>query len=84
MIVHCNYTWSSSLYCYYVRNDYREPELTNDIVYEDDKCILKRIWKWEVNSVREDQEYDYNANGTGLLKVLMTGFAFNYYNMMTI
>lgn len=82
-IIFDNGFFLSSLYCYYVGNDYSEPELTNDIVYEDDKCILKRIWKWEVNSVREDQEYDYNAKGTGLLKVLMTGFAFNYYSTST-
>ena len=42
----------SSLLCYYEGTDYSEPELTDDIIYEDEKYILKRIWKWNANDIK--------------------------------
>lgn len=51
---------------------YSEPELTDEIVYADEKHQIRKIWKWNVNSLYEDGE-------TGLLKVLISGQAFNWY-----
>ncbi|MBP5469687.1 MAG: WG repeat-containing protein, partial [Candidatus Riflebacteria bacterium] len=82
-IIFDNGFFLSSLLCYYEGSDYSEPELTDDIIYEDENCILKRIWKWNVNSVYEDSDglwkkhNDYKITRTGLLKVLITGSAFN-------
>ena len=45
-----------------------EPEITNDVVYEDDKCIVKRIWKWNVSWITEEKE-------TSLLKVKYSDYS---------
>lgn len=58
--------------CYMESVPYSEPELTDEIVYADEKHQIRKIWKWNVNSLYEDGE-------TGLLKVLISGQAFNWY-----
>ena len=50
---------------------YSEPVLTNEQVYSDEKYIVRKLWTWNVKSLHEDQE-------TGLLKVLISGSAFNW------
>ena len=74
----------SSLRCYFDGTEYSEPEPTNDVIYEDEKCILKRIWKWNVNSILEAKESVWDENNIqfqekklDILKVLTTGWAFN-------
>lgn len=58
--------------CYMESVPYSEPELTDEIVYADEKHQIRKIWKWNVNSLYEDGE-------TGLLKVLISGQAFNWH-----
>ena len=58
--------------CYMESKPYSEPELVDEIVYSDESCQIRKLWKWEVNSLHEDNE-------TGLLKVLISGQAFNWY-----
>ena len=50
---------------------YSEPVLTNEQVYSDEKYIVRKLWTWNVKSLHEDRE-------TGLLKVLISGSAFNW------
>lgn len=58
--------------CYTESEPYSEPELTDAVVYVDEKYQIRKIWKWNVNSLHEDEE-------TCLLKVLISGQAFNWY-----
>lgn len=58
--------------CYLESKPYSEPELTDEIVYSDATHQVRNLWKWGVNSLYEDGE-------TGLLKVLISGQAFNWY-----
>ena len=51
---------------------YSEAELTDEVVYSDATHKIRKLWKWNVNSLYEDGE-------TGLLKVLISGQAFNWY-----
>ncbi len=62
----------SGMRCYMNSTLYSEPEQVDKIVYTDDKCQIRKLWKWNVNSLYEDNE-------TGLLKVLISGQAFNWY-----
>jgi len=48
---------------------YTEPIPTKEIVYEDEKYRLTRIWTWCVSSLYEDKE-------TGYLRVLLDGNSF--------
>ena len=58
--------------CYMESEPYSEPELINELVYSDAKQQIRKLWKWNVNFLDEDDE-------TGLLKVLISGHAFNQY-----
>lgn len=58
--------------CYIESEPYSEPELTDEIVYSDAAHQIRKLWKWDVNALYEDGE-------TGLLKVLISGQAFNWY-----
>ena len=58
--------------CYLESVPYSEPKLTDEIVYSDATHKIRKLWKWDVNSLYEDGE-------TGLLKVLISGQAFNWY-----
>ncbi len=62
--------------CYENSIPYSVPTIVDEIVYEDDNYKIKRIWKWNVNAIYEDSE-------TGLIKVLLSGSAFNYYGVST-
>lgn len=55
---------------------YTEPVQCDDIIYEDAHCCVNRLWTWEANALYEDRE-------TGLLKVLVSGQAFNWYGKST-
>ncbi len=58
--------------CYMESEPYSEPELTDEIVYSGAAHKIKKLWKWDVNALYEDGE-------TGLLKVLISGQAFNWH-----
>jgi hypothetical protein len=58
--------------CYLEGESYSEPEVAGESVYSDTTHQVKRLWQWNVNSLYEDGE-------TGLLKVLISGTAFNWY-----
>ena len=47
------------------------PELTDEVVYADKQHRIRKLWKWNVNTLYEDDE-------TGFLKVLISGQAFNW------
>lgn len=57
--------------CYLESEPYSEPELTDEIVYSDAAHRIRKLWTWNVNALHEDGE-------TGLLKVLISGLAFNW------
>lgn len=59
-------------HCYLESELYSEPELVDEVVYSDESHQIRKLWKWNVNSLHEDEE-------TGLLKVLISGQAFNWY-----
>lgn len=58
--------------CYIDSTPYSEPITTNELVYSDDLSQVRKLWFWKANSMYEDEE-------TGLLKVLLSGQAFNWY-----
>ncbi len=64
----------STMQCYEEGTFYSEPILCNEVIYKDSERKIKRLWKWNVNSLHEDKE-------TGLFKVLISGRAFNYYGV---
>lgn len=66
----------SALLCYEEGAPYAEPEPCDGIAYEDQQIKIKRLWKWKVNSIYEDEE-------TGLMKALISGLAFNYHGVST-
>lgn len=54
-----------------------EPKVVNDEIYEDEKGILKRIWKWNVDDIEEDKETSWlKASFTNLLDKNNYVFAF--------
>ena len=67
-----NEFYISGIRCYIESMPYSEPEFTDEVVYTDDTHKIRKIWKWNVDSLWEDDE-------TGLLKVLISGQAFNWY-----
>ena len=66
----------SVLKCYEEGTKYVEPDLCRDVVYEDDEYAVEKCWKWNVNSIYEDEE-------TGILMTLISGTAFNNYGTST-
>lgn len=66
----------SAMLCYEEGTDYTEPVVCNETIYKGQGFIVKRLWKWRVNSLYEDEE-------TGLFKTLISGMAFNYYGVST-
>lgn len=56
--------------CYTESEPFSEPELTDEVVYSDEKRTIRKLWTWNVKSMYEDNE-------TGLLKVLIAGDSFN-------
>ncbi len=58
--------------CYLESEAYSEPEFTDEIVYSDDKNQIRKLWKWNAGFLHEDKE-------TGLIQVLLSGHAFNWY-----
>lgn len=50
---------------------YTEPEQVDEIVYEDAAWRVRKLWRWKAKGLYEDEE-------TGLLRVLLSGLAFNY------
>lgn len=63
-------------FIYQESKPYTEPILKNEIVFEDEKQKVERLWVWHANGVHEDRE-------SGLYKVLLSGQAFNYYGVST-
>lgn len=66
----------SVLKCYEEGTAYVEPEICEDIVFENDEYAVEKCWKWNVNSIYEDDE-------TGVMKTLISGTAFNYCGVST-
>ena len=62
--------------CYENSTPFSAPTIVDETVYEDDSYLVKRIWKWNVNAIYEDEE-------TGLIKTLISGGAFNYGGIST-
>ncbi len=58
--------------CYLESVPYSEPEIVDEVIYSDETRQIRKIWKWNVKSLYEDAE-------TGLLEVLISGQAFNWY-----
>lgn len=67
-----NEMFISALLCYQEGVPFSEPEQAEQIVYEDDRHRLRKLWTWDAKSIYEDEE-------TGLLKTLISGEAFNWY-----
>lgn len=61
----------SAHWCYMNCPDFNEPEMCDDVLYEDDAVKLTRLWKVKANSI-------YKDSSTGLVKTLFKGTAFNY------
>lgn len=66
----------SVLKCYENSTQYSEPEICNDVVYEDQDFYVERSWKWNAKSVYREKE-------TEPLRVLIKGAAFNYDGIST-
>ena len=60
----------SVLKCYVEGEKYSQPKLCNEIIYEDEYIKLTCLWKWNVDSIREDEE-------TGLLTAYYAKDDFN-------
>ena len=58
--------------CYLESSPYSEPSSTDEVIYEDQRFRVRKVWEWSANSIWEDNE-------TGLLKVLLHGQALNGY-----
>ncbi len=56
---------------YLLGENYSEPKKINSVVYEDDNIRLTKAWSWNARGIYEDKE-------TGVLKVLLSGMAFNW------
>lgn len=55
---------------------YTEPEKCDELLYEDGRRELRRIWRWDIKAAYMDRE-------SGLLKILLSGRAFNYKGVST-
>lgn len=60
----------SVLYMYRNSGDYTEPIRCGGTIYEDGEIEIKRLWKWNAKAMYLDGE-------TGLIKMLISGVAFN-------
>lgn len=67
----------SGMLVYEDGTEYSEPVLRDDLLYEDEKYQLRKIWSWKVKSIYEDREAE-------ILKVLLRGEAINYYGTSTL
>ncbi len=72
VITFSNEFFVSALKCYEESENYSEPTLCDETVYENHDIRIKKLWTWNANSIYEDEE-------TGALKTLISGGAFNYY-----
>ena len=75
-IIFKNEFFISAYLCYEKGVSYIEPVVCNETVYDDENYKLNRLWRWNVNSVYEDEE-------TGVIRTLVSGTAFNYYGVST-
>lgn len=66
----------SGLLCYQESEAYSEPIHKNEVLFEDASRRINRLWTWHANAIWEDEE-------TGILKVLLSGDAFNHYGVST-
>jgi len=71
-----NEMYISALLCYQESTPFAEPEQADQIIYEDDRHSLRKLWTWDAKAIYEDKE-------TGLLKTLISGEAFNWYGRST-
>ena len=65
IIKFCNDFFVTALKCYEEGEIYSEPVLCNDVLYEDNNIIIKRIWNWNACSAYEDE-------GVGILRTLIS------------
>lgn len=66
----------STLTCYEDGKPYSEPVLCNEQLFSDEQVCVNKLWEWAVNSI-------YESGEPGVLKVLISGFAFNYDGIST-
>lgn len=69
-IVFKNGFYIAGIRCYMESEPYSEPALTDEVVYGNRDLRIKKIWSWDVSAIYQDAE-------TGLLRVLLSGQAFN-------
>lgn len=69
-VIFKNGSYIAGIRCCLESEPYSEPLLTNEGIYEDQTLRVKRIWSWDVSAIYQDAE-------TGLLRVLLSGQAFN-------
>ena len=67
----------SGMLIYEEGTNYSVPQKCQEVVYEDEALCLERIWTWKISSLYEDE-------GTGVLKVLLSGQAFNWDGVSTL
>ena len=66
----------SGYLCYQESEAYSEPTILNEVVFEDASQKIERLWRWNAKALWEDEE-------TGILRVLLSGTAFNYHGKST-
>lgn len=71
-----NEMYISAMQCYLESTPYSEPQLADEIIYQDEKHCLRKVWTWAAKAIYEDEE-------TGLLKTLLSGHAFNWHGLST-
>lgn len=67
----------SGMLVYEDGENYTEPILCRETVYEDKDILLEKLWTWKAKSIYENSEDD-------TLKVLLKGYAFNVGGISTI
>lgn len=77
----------SVLECYERGTRYTEPTLCNKVMYQNKNLKITKLWDWAVLSIWEDDGLladEENENGTGVLKILLTGDTFNQGGVSTL
>jgi hypothetical protein len=73
--------------CYERGTRYTEPTICNEVMYQDKKIKITKLWDWNVEAIYEDNGSladEDNEKGTGVLNILLEGSAFNWYSTSTL
>ena len=73
--------------CYERGTRYTEPTIRNKVMYQDKNLKITKLWDWDVEAIWEDDGMladEDNEKGTGVLKILLEGSAFNWYSTSTL